>query len=185
MALTDLFELVDAGREFLTRSTDEQERALVPNPKLLLLTHLVLNGAEPFDVCDGYRVTRDEAQRPLMELDGLEIIELRPFNRIKLLTARNLSWRKDGPVRRFFREQIQDEFLDADFDGPAEAFRFVSGSLSPTTRARICRSLERLAREFEEAVRRDQVLPRDQRYGCGAVLAIRPWETSVFAELRR
>jgi len=185
LSLTDLFELVDADREFLTRLTDEQERALVASPKLLLLTYLVLNGAGPFDVCDAYRVTRAEAQRLLVELDRLQIIELRPFNRIKLLTARNFSWRKDGPVQRFFREQIQDEFLDADFDGPAEAFRFVSGTLSATTRAQMCRSVDRLAREFEEAVRQDQTLPREQRQGCSAVLAIRPWETSVFAELRR
>jgi len=185
VSLVDLVERMESDREYLTRLTDEQERALVANPKLLLLTYLVLNGAGPFEVCDEYRVRRSEAQRLLVKLDRLRIIELRPFNRIKLLTASNFSWRKDGPVQRLFREQVQDEFLDADFDGPAEALRFVSGSLSAANRAQLCRALDRLAREFEEAVRQDQALPRAERTGCSAVLAFRPWETSIFAELRR
>jgi hypothetical protein len=185
VTLTELVQRIESDRDYRTRLTDEQERALVAKPKLLLLTYLVLNGAGPFEICDDYRVSRSEAQRMLIELDRLGIIELRPSNRVKLLTARNFSWRPDGPVQRLFRERVQDEFLDADFEGEHEALRFVSGSLSPETRARLCRSIDRLAREFEDAVRQDQSFPRSERAGCSAVLAFRPWESSIFADLRR
>jgi hypothetical protein len=40
-----------------------------------------------------------------------------------------------------------------------------------------------LAREFDELVRRDAALP--DRRSCSAVLALRPWEFSMFAALRR
>lgn len=185
VTIADLVERMETRVEPLTRLTDDQERALVANPKLLLLTYMVLNGAEPFEICESYRVGRSEAQKLLIELDRLKIIELRPFNRIKLLTARNFSWPKDGPVQRLFRERVQDEFLDADFRGPGETMHFVSGSLSLATRTQLVRSIDRLVREFEEAVRQDQSIPRDDRAGCSAVLAMRSWETSIFSDLRR
>ena len=46
-------------------------------------------------------------------------------------------------------------------------------------------SIDRLAREFDELARRDALLPLDERRSCGAALAIRPWEFSKFAALRR
>jgi DNA-binding Xre family transcriptional regulator len=185
LSLADLVERMESEREYLTRLTDEQERALVADPKLLLMTYLLLNGAAPFEICEEHRVSRSEAQKLLLELDRLKIIELRPFNRVKPLTASNFAWRTDGPVLRLFRQRVQNEFLDADFQGPDETFRFVSGSLSPATRAQLCRAIERLVREFEDAVRQDQALPRSERSGSSAVIAFRPWEFSVFADLRR
>ncbi len=185
VSFADLVEQIDADREFLTRLTLEQERELVADNRLLLLAYLLLNGAEPFDICQLYSVTPDEAQRLLVRLDRLRIIELGPSNRVRLLTARNFSWRADGPVRRLFRDQIQDEFLDGSFDGTAEVLRFVSGSLSTGARDNLCRTIDRVAREFEEAVRHDSSQPQEERHGCSAVLAIRPWEPTIFARLRR
>jgi hypothetical protein len=44
---------------------------------------------------------------------------------------------------------------------------------------------DRVAREFDELVRRDAVLPLGERHSCSAVFAVRPWEFSMFAALRR
>ena len=46
-------------------------------------------------------------------------------------------------------------------------------------------SLDRVAEEFSELSRRDATLPLNERRGCSAVLAIRPWEFSVFQQLKR
>lgn len=185
VSFSDLVERMETPDDPLTKLTEEQERALVANPKLLLLMYLVLNGAEPFEICETYRVTPSEAQRLLLRLDKLKIIELRPFNRIKLLTARNFDWRKDGPVARLFRERVRDEFLDAGFEQPGETLRFVSGTLSTTAQTQLCRSIDRLVQEFEDVVKQEQSVPRSERTGCSAVLAFRPWETSIFSDLRR
>ena len=188
LAGTSFAELVarmESQREYLTALTHEQEKALVSNPKLLLQMYMLLSGAGPFDICESFRVSRSEAQRLLVRLDRLAIIELRPLNRIKLLTARNFSWRPGGPVERLFREQVQVEFLDSDFTGSEESQRFVSGLVSRATLDRLRQGIDDLAREFEEGVRHDANLPREDRIACSSVMAVRPWEPSFFAGLRR
>ena len=45
--------------------------------------------------------------------------------------------------------------------------------------------MDRLAREFDELARRDAALPLEERSGCSAVFALRPWEFSMFTALRR
>jgi hypothetical protein len=46
-------------------------------------------------------------------------------------------------------------------------------------------AIDRLAREFDDLARRDATLPLAERHACGAVLAVRPWEFSVFVALKR
>ena len=46
-------------------------------------------------------------------------------------------------------------------------------------------SIDRVAREFDELVRRDAALPLAERMSCSAVFALRPWEFSTFTALRR
>jgi hypothetical protein len=57
--------------------------------------------------------------------------------------------------------------------------------LSRASLAQLQQSMDRLAREFDELARRDAGLPREERSGCSAVFALRPWEFSMFTALRR
>ncbi len=185
LEIGDLVEMMNERREFLTELTPEQEDALLADPKLLLMTYLLINGWPVPAIVERYAIEAAEAERLLIRLHRAKIIELLPLNRVKLLTARNFTWRKNGPVQRFFETQVQREFLAAPFTGAGEQFRFVGGSLSLTGLTQMQQSIDRLAREFDEVARRDAVLPLDERRSCGAVFAIRPWEFSQFAALRR
>jgi hypothetical protein len=172
-------------REFLTELTPEQEEALLADPKLLLMMYLLLNGWPLAEITSTFAIDEPEAERLLIRLHRARIIELLPFNRVKLLTARNFTWRKNGPVQKFFTRDVTREFLDSSFAGPGEQMRFVAGLLSPTSLAQLQQSLDRLAREFDELVRRDATLPLAERRSSSAVFALRPWEFSGFAALRR
>lgn len=183
--IADLVELMNERREFLTELTPAQEDALLADPKLLLLTYLLVNGWQPPAIVEHYAIDAAELERLLIRLHRAKIIELLPSNRVKLLTARNFTWRRNGPVQRFFESEVQREFLAAPFTGAGEQFRFVGGLLSQASLAAMRQSIDRLAREFDELARRDALLPLDERRSCGAALAIRPWEFSKFAALRR
>jgi transcriptional regulator with XRE-family HTH domain len=185
LEIADLVELMNERREYLTELTPEQEEALLADPKMLLMTYLLINGWAVAEIVASFEIDEREAERLLIRLHRAKIIELLPFNRVKLLTARNFTWRKDGPVQRFFAQQVQREFLDAPFGGPGEQFRFVGGRLSPSALAQMQQSIDRIAREFDELARRDAALPLAERHSCGAVFAVRPWEFSMFAALRR
>jgi transcriptional regulator with XRE-family HTH domain len=183
LEIADLVTLMNERREFLTELTPEQEVALLADPKQLLLTYLLINGWPLTEITNTFAIDEAEAERLLIRLHRARIIELLPFNRVKLLTARNFTWRKDGPVQKFFTREVQREFLDSSFAGPGEHSRFVAGLLTRASLAQLQQSIDRLAREFDELVRRDASSP--ERRSCSAVFALRPWEFSMFTALRR
>jgi len=185
LEIADLVAMMNERREFLTELTPEQEEALLADPKLLLMTYLLVNGWTLPAITSTFAIDGAEAERLLIRLHRARIIELLPFNRVKLLTARNFTWRKNGAVQRFFVREVQREFLDSSFAGPGEHLRFVAGLLSRTSLAQLTQSIDRLAREFDELARRDASLPPAERQSCSAVFALRPWEFSMFAALRR
>jgi len=185
---TDLDELLHhtgADRRAVTELTRAQETALVAAPKLLLTTYLILNHWRFGEIMAAFRIDENELVSMLLELDRLKIIDYRPPQRIRKLTARNFSWRKDGPVHRFFVSRVLPEFFGERFDGAGDAFHFVGATLSEGSRARMRAAMARLVEEFEELARMDARLPLDARDGCCAVLAFRPWEFSAFTQLRR
>jgi transcriptional regulator with XRE-family HTH domain len=185
LEIADLVTMMNERREFLTELTPEQEDALLTDPKQLLLTYLLINGWTLPAITGTFMIDESEVERLLIRLHRARIIELLPFNRVKLLTARNFTWRKDGPVQRFFRGEVQREFLDSSFAGPGEHLRFVAGLLSRASLAQLTQSIDRLAREFDELARRDAALPPAERSSCSAVFALRPWEFSMFKAMRR
>ena len=108
-----------------------------------------------------------------------------PLNRFRLLTSSNFKWRKNGPIQRFFREQVQKEFLDSTFSEEGARLRFVGGMLSRGSLRHMQNAIDRLARELDELSRKDAALPLSERSACSAMLAMRPWEFSMFEKLRR
>ena len=185
LEIADLIALMNERREFLTELTPEQEEALLADPKLLLMMYLLLNGWSLSQITSTFAIDDGEAEGVVIRLHRARIIELLPFNRVKLLTARNFTWRKDGPVQRFFVREVQREFLESSFAAPGEHLRFVAGLLSRASLAQLQQSMDRLAREFDELARRDAALPLKERSSCSAVFALRPWEFSTFTALRR
>jgi transcriptional regulator with XRE-family HTH domain len=185
LQISDLVDRIAERHEYLTELSPAQEEALLADPKLLLMTYLLINGWQLSEITDDFEIDGREAYRLLLKLDRAKIIELLPFNRVKLLTARNFTWRKDGPVQKFFSEQVQSDFLSSTFSGTDERMRFVGGLLSDAALARMQQSIDRIAQEFDELARRDSALPIGQRRSAAAVFAIRRWEFSAFARLRR
>jgi DNA-binding Xre family transcriptional regulator len=184
LTLNDLTAPI-TGPEVLTQLSEAQEVALASHPKNLVVTYLLVNDWTFQEIVAAFRMDENELVDILLRLDKLKIIDYRPPHRVRKLTARNFSWRTDGPVHEFFVTRFAPEFFRSTFDGPGDAFRFAGGLLSPESLARFKGSLERLAAEFEELARNDARLSMDEREGCSAVLAIRSWEFSEITRLRR
>jgi DNA-binding Xre family transcriptional regulator len=172
-------------RSLVTELTEAQERVLVGNPKMLVVTYLLTNDWRFQDIVTGFQITDSELVAILLKLDELKIIEFRPPHRVKKLTARNFSWRKDGPVHAFFIKRFTPEFFAADFAGPGEAFRFIGGSLSRESAAQFRSSMEQLAVQFERLAREDARLPHAERQSTCAILSVREVQLFEFAQLKR
>lgn len=185
LEIADLVDLANAHRPAVSELTHEQEALLVSDRKLLLMAYFLITGWSVAEIRAGFEIDDRESRRLLYRLHHARIIELQPLDRVKLLTSRNFRWRPGGPIQRLFRAQVQREFFDSSFSEPGARLRFVGGTLSSASMAQIQQALDRVAEEFSELGRRDAGLPRKDRQGCSAVLAIRPWEFSVFEQLRR
>lgn len=173
------------GPEVMTQLTESQEEALASDPRVLVVTYLLVNDWTFDEIVSTFQMDENALVSILLRLDRLKIIDYRPPQRIRKLTARNFNWRKDGPVHEFFVTRFAPEFFRSAFEGPGDVFRFAGGRLSPESLARFKSSIERLASEFEELARNDARMPHGNRSACSAIVAVRSWEFSEFTRLRR
>jgi len=161
-----------------------QEREIVADPKLFLLTWLLLNRVSPEDITRLYRFGEREIVRWLIRLDRLRVIELQPGNRVRLLVSRRFSWRPGGPVQRYIHEKLLREFLASAFVRAPEEFFFHGAMVSDPVHAQLKRVLQQAARECMELIERERSAPQD-RHGAAFVLALRPWGYSGFKPFER
>lgn len=185
MDLSDLVALAEEERERIRSLTREQEQELVSDMRLLLVAACVRSRWTFEEIVAHYAIEGPECVHLLVRLDRLGLIELLPGNRIKLLVAPDFRWLPGGPIERFVEARVQQELLEGPFDGPGESKRFLTGELSAGSRETLRKKLEALANDFSDLHREDARLPRSQRGNVGVLLAMRPWEPSGFAALRR
>jgi len=187
LAGTSLRALLEGAHERAAPSnplTLAQEQELVSDPKLLFITWLVVNRTTLEDIVRLYRFTEREALALLIRLDRLQVIELQPGNRVRLLVSRRFSWRPGGPVQRYIHEKLLREFLASHFTGPHEEFFFHGGPVSAAGLSRLQRVLQNAARECAEVIATDRAGP-DEGRGAAYALALRPWNFSGFAQYQR
>jgi len=185
LSLAELVQGIPGSTPQLDQLTWAQEEELISDLKLLLVSVCVLNQWTVEDIVDTYTLRESECILRLTRLDRLRLIDLLPGNRVRLNVARDFAWLPDGPIRRWFREHGQGDFLDAKFAGAGEAHIFVHGMLTRAAAAELQHQLLRLRQQFETLHRESLAQPRARRYGTGLLLATREWEISAFAKFRR
>lgn len=167
-----------------TQLTHAQEQQIVGDPRLLLVTWLVLNRATLADIVRDYKLTEREVLRQLIRLDRMKVIELQPGNRARLLVSRHFSWRPGGPVQKYVHERMLRDFLASPFAGDDEEFWFHGGKVSDATMAALKSALRAAARECASVLDAERA-PAQGRQGAAFVVALRRWAYSGFAPFER
>lgn len=185
MELSDLFQLYEESRQQVTQLTQEQERELVSDTRLLLVAVSVRNRLSFDEIISHYQISETECIRYLARLDRLKIIDLLPNNRIKLRISEDFRWLPNGPIERYFEQQIQAKFLKSAFSLTGQQRLFLFGLLSEASHQVILTKLQLLAKEFAELQRQDARLPLDKKENLGLLLALRPWEFDLFQPMLR
>lgn len=185
LQIADLLELTRGADARVAELSEKQERELVGNPRLLLVGMLAVSHWTAAKILETYRFSEAELVSLLARLDRLKIIDLLPENRIKVRLAQNFNWRKGGPIQRFFEERVQRQFFESSFLRAGELRVTVHGSLSEKSNGLLQQHMRKLAEEFDIFAEQDKRLAHEMREGTTLVMAIRPWELSMFGELRR
>ncbi|TDG11895.1 XRE family transcriptional regulator [Seongchinamella unica] len=183
--ISDLVRKMASERKRINRLTQEQEREVAADPKLLLVAICVLNAWTFEEIIATYTLSEHEVIQLLARLDRLRLIDLQPLNRFRLTVGSDFQWIPNGPIQRFFSRDVQPRFMRSSFTGPGEKFEFRSGMLSRASNATMLKKLDRLLAEFNELHQEDSGLPLEERFGSSLLIAFRPWEFSVFRDLRR
>lgn len=181
----ELARRVADAQPLLNELTQEQERAVVADKKLLLCAISVLSQWTLEQVTSYYRLTEAECIKYFAQLDRLGIIELRPLNRYRLKLAKTFRWRPHGAVMKYFREHVLLDYFAGSFHGDAQGLLLVHGSVSRSVAPAFLDRLQRVAQDFAQQHQADQKLPEKSREGYTLLLAMRRWEFSAFTALRR
>ena len=181
----DLARRVADAQPLLAQLTQEQERAVVADKKLLLVAICVLSQWTLEQIVTSYRLSEAEATQYLAQLDRIGIIELRPLSRYSLKLAKAFRWRPHGPVMSYFRENALLDYFSGGFDGAGEGLLLVHGAVSRSLAPVFVERLQRVAQDFAQQHLADQKLPEAAREGYTLLLGMRRWEFEAFAALRR
>lgn len=183
--MSDLIQKMASEQRRISQLTEQQEKVIVSDLILLLVTVCVINGFTYQDIIDRYTIKDTECIQKLAALDRLKLIELLPNNRIKLLIAPNFGWLPNGPIQKFFRERVEQEFFNSSFEKETENLVVLNGLLSKASNAEFQKKMLRLANEFTELAQDDLGLPYEKRDGLSVVLAVREWQYSFFEDVRK
>jgi DNA-binding Xre family transcriptional regulator len=181
----ELARRVADAQPLLKELTQEQERAVIADKKLLLTAICVLSQWTLEQITGYYRLSEAECIKYLAQLDRIGIIELRPLNRYRLKLAKTFRWRPHGPVMHYFRDHVVLDYFAGGFDGEAEGLLLVHGSISRAIAPSFVDRLQRVAQDFAQQHQTDQKLAPREREGYTLVLAMRSWEFAAFTQLRR
>lgn len=185
MTLAELAQEAASRSPKLQGLREAQEAELVADTKRLLVAVCALNHWTADEIVAYYRIEPAECLRHLLYLDRMRLIDLLPGNRIRINVARDFDWLSDGPIRRYFRERGQDDFLAGDFTGEGESLVFLHGMLTAEAKSQLLVQVRRLRRSFATLHEESLQAPLEQRHGTGMLIAFRRWEAPDFAELRR
>jgi len=185
MEISDLVVKMGEGRKRIAMLSEAQEREIAEDPRLLLIAICALHRWTFEEILANYVLTEHEVIQLLARLDRLQVIELLPRNRFKLIVASDFRWRANGPIQRFFKREVESDFLASTFSSGGEKMIFRSGMLSRGSNATLQKKMDRLLAEFSELHEEDIGLPLEERFGSSILIALRPWEFDLFRQMRR
>jgi DNA-binding Xre family transcriptional regulator len=185
LEISDLLALMKEEETTISQLSEEQEKEIVNDLALLLVTVCVLNRWSMNDITSHYKISETECIQYLAKLDRLKIIDLLPKNKIKLLVASNFAWIENGPIQNFFQTKVEKEFFSARFNKANERLFVINGMLAESSNAVFQKKMEKLVKEFNELNDSDAGLSLDERFGTSVVMAIRQWEYGLFEHMRR
>lgn len=185
MEIADLLELVHLESMQVEQLSIVQERKIISNTKLILVTVCVLNNLTFNEIYELYDFEKPELIKLLLELEKINLIQLKPDNKIKTLISRTFQWQKNGPIQSYFQNHIQDDYFDCQFNHNGELRIVINGMLSASSNHAMQKKIQQIAQSFSDNAYKDQNIGFERRFGTTMVIAIRPWELTEFAKYRR
>lgn len=185
MDFADLARVVADTRPLRLELTQEQEATVIADRRLLLVAICALSQWTFEQIVATYTFSEAECIKYLLMLDKLDIIEMRPLNRYRLKVAKGFRWRPNGPVMKYFREHVADDYFSGGFDGEGEMLMLVHGQIGRSLADSFVERLQRVGQDFAQQHLADQKLAPSQKRPYTLVVGLRSWLFAAFRDLKR
>jgi hypothetical protein len=162
-----------------------QEKAVVADPRLLLVAICALSQWTFEQIVQTYALSEAEAVAALTALDRIGILELKAHNRYRLKIDKTFRWRAHGPVMAYFRAHAVGDYYAGGFDGEGELLLLVHGQVHPAQALAFNDRLQRLAQDFAHQHLADRALPAADRRPYTIVVGMRSWLFAPFRAMLR
>ena len=185
ITLAELTQEAAIAEKQLHTLSEDQERVLVSDEKLLLVAVCVLNHWAVGDITHTYSFSEAQVIAKLVKLDRLRLLTLLPGNRIRLNVARDFDWLPHGPIRDYFHRNGMPDFLNSRFLGSEEVLAFSHGMLTDIAISKMQSEVRKLRQRFAELHEESLAAPINKRRGTALLLGMREWELASFTAMRR
>jgi transcriptional regulator with XRE-family HTH domain len=156
LRISDLVAVVRESEEELPRLTREDEQKLAREPFLASLFYLIAKGHSPQSLQADFELTDAELNGCLTKLDRWGLIQLYPFNRLRMKVSPLFYVERDGPLARAARQGALEGMFQ-DFNLRTDDWTFSIDKLSPSSMEKA----RQLLREFTDALAKIAEQDRD------------------------
>lgn len=181
----DLVNISESQQPKIEQLSAENEEEIVSDIRLLLVAYCIINYWSMEEILERYDLSGTEVLRYLRRLDRMNIIELQPGDRFRLLIANNFTWRKNGAIEQFFTSRVQTEFFKHRFSDDGSVRIVKNGMLSRKSQIQLIEKLKAIGALFDDTTWEERKIPALEQHGTSMVLAIRHWYFEGFRDLER
>jgi transcriptional regulator with XRE-family HTH domain len=161
------------GSEALPHLTVEHEERLAEDPFLAILFYLIAKGHTPQSLQADFRLNDAEMNSYLTRLDRWGLIELHPFNRVRMQVSPLFHTEPDGPLARTARRGVLENMF-RDFDLATDGWTFSIDKLSPSSIEKVGQLLREFTDALAKIAEQDRTLSRTSAGYHGVFVLTRP-----------
>ncbi|MBK6288753.1 MAG: helix-turn-helix transcriptional regulator [Gammaproteobacteria bacterium] len=178
ISLAELVELAASELpDRITRFTPHQEQVLARDPRLFFLFFSLLNGRGADECALELGISSADLAAMLQRLARLALIRVFPDSRVRVLAARDISWRKSGPLARHF--EIRKRFVDISMRDADTLYMPDFFRLSGHGVAQVHQLYESFRRELHRIADADQRAVAGDLAWHGALFLMRPLDMTA------
>lgn len=181
----ELVNISESQQPKIEQLSAEHEHEIVSDIRLLLVAFCIINYWTVDEILERYDISTADCLRYLRRLDRMNIIELQPGDRVRLLIANNFAWRKNGAIEQFFTSRVQSEFFKHHFNDDGSIRIVKNGMLSRKSQIQLIDKLKSIGELFDDTAWDERKIPARDQHGTSMVLAIRHWFFEGFRDLER
>jgi transcriptional regulator with XRE-family HTH domain len=143
-----IFESAQKSEDRKIEFSKEADQELASDDTLLLFLYLLLVRKSHAQICKKLKLSKSEFYRLARQLEKLELVEVLPRNKIKLLIPKTIRWSPQGELTKRYAGAIQKEFFKSDFSGADQHQDFLTLPLSPNSAELFTRKINQIYTEL-------------------------------------